>query len=116
MLSGRWENGSSNAPLSGKIGTDLGRSEGWLGRFGTDGSCSGEQRCRKQPPSLGGGGVLGAPGFEELDQLLARAVLVPGAVALEDGHQSFGGLDPLAFGIERQSQVEAGLMVVGVGS
>src|SRR5690606_16994880 len=127
-LSGRCEKGSSRAPESGKIGTDLGRSAGEAGRLSmmrsSTGSAlpwraapcrSGKQGRRQQASALDGSGILDAPGVEEFQQLLARAISVPVAVALEDGDQRLGRLDALAFGIERQRQVVAGLVVVGIG-
>ncbi len=62
-----------------------------------------------------GSGILGAPGFEQLQKLLAGAVIVPGAVALEEGDQSLCRLKALALGIEHYGQIIARLVVVRVG-
>src|SRR4051812_64321 len=47
-----------------------------------------------------------APGFEELDELLARAVVVPFAVAPDDLEQMLRGVLALAFGIQRDREIE----------
>ena len=56
-----------------------------------------------------------APGLEELHQLLAGAVLVPGTVLADDGEQMVHRLLALAAGAERHGEIEAGLMVERVG-
>ncbi len=43
--------------------------------------------------------------------MLARAVIVPFAVALDDRQQLLGGLGPLAHGVERGRQIESRLMI-----
>ena len=48
------------------------------GRQGRWGASSGEQHRREEPAAAEGRGVLGAPGLEQFEQLLARAVVVPG--------------------------------------
>ena len=63
-----------------------------------------------------GGRVLEAPGLEELEQLLARGLVVPGAVAAEGLQQRVGGRrarSSAAFSAD--GQVDAGLVVVRVG-
>src|SRR5437764_11379152 len=71
---------------------------------------------RRQPLAAGNGGLVGrAPGLEELHQLLARAVVVPLAIALDDFHQLIDRLDTLAAGVQRHREVEARLMVERIG-
>jgi hypothetical protein len=55
--------------------------------------------------------VGAAPRFEELHQLLARAVIVPLAVALDDFEQLVGRLGAIALGVKRGREVESRLMV-----
>ena len=56
-----------------------------------------ENKNRRQPlASIDGGLVGAAPRLEELHQLLARAVVVPLAVALDDFEQLIGRLGALA--------------------
>src|SRR3954471_20754225 len=70
----------------------------------------------RQPLAALDGSLVGrTPGFEELHQLLARAVLVPFAVALDDFQKLRGSLGALAGGIQRDREIEARLMVQRVG-
>jgi hypothetical protein len=46
---------------------------------------------------------------------LARAVIVPFAVAFDDRQQMFERIEPAAFAIERQRKVEARLMIERIG-
>src|SRR4051794_40561718 len=70
----------------------------------------------RQPLAALDGGLVGrSPGFEELHQLLARAVLIPFAVALDDFKKLRGGLGALAGGIERDREIEARLVVQRIG-
>ena len=55
--------------------------------------------------------VRAAPGLEELHQLLAGAVVVPFAVALDDCKQLLGGRRPVTLRVERGGEVEARLMI-----
>src|SRR5437879_13444621 len=62
---------------------------------------------RRQPLSSLDGRLVGAaPRLEELHQLLARAVIVPLAIAPDDFQQMVGRLRALAEPIERGPQVE----------
>src|SRR5712671_7415507 len=71
---------------------------------------------RRQSLAAGNRGLVGrAPGLEELHELLARAVVVPLAVALDDFHQLIDRLRALAAGVERHRKIEAGLMVERIG-
>src|ERR1043166_4884498 len=79
-------------------------------------SCSNNKRSseqdRRQPPAALDGGLVGRPpGVEQLDQLLARAVVVPFAVAAHDFQQLVERFLALSFAVERQRQIEACLMI-----
>src|SRR5206468_2196207 len=52
-----------------------------------------------------------APGLEELHELLARAILVPLAVAFDDLEQLIGGFLSLARGVECRGEIETRLMI-----
>src|SRR5512133_2419320 len=107
MLSGIWPRGSNSAPGNGNTGMISGSSPGprysaligicCPGQFA--GSvrvlftkpCSAsleydlrEQNRRQPLASIDGRFVGAAPRFEELHQLLARTVIVPLAIALDD--------------------------------
>src|ERR1700738_4264953 len=70
------------------------------------------KKDRRQPLAPLHGGLIGrAPRLEELHQLLARAVLVPFAVALDDFEQLTGRLSALARGVERGRKIESRLMI-----
>src|SRR5262249_875241 len=67
---------------------------------------------RRQPLTAIDGGLVGrAPGLEELDQLLARPVVIQFAIALDDLEQVIDGLLAAPLGIQRDREIEAGLMV-----
>src|SRR5215216_1368564 len=72
---------------------------------------SGEQHRRQPPPPEHRHVVGRPPGLEELDELLARCLVVPGALAPDDVDQRIDRLLAAAAGVERQREVEAGLMV-----
>src|SRR4051812_47356288 len=74
-----------------------------------------KQDRRQLLAALHGGVVRRTPRLEELHQLLARAVLVPLAVALDDLEQMVGGRSAVAAGIQGDRQVEARLMIERVG-
>src|SRR4051794_30122199 len=74
-----------------------------------------KQDGRQPLAALDGSFVGRAPGFEELHQLLARAVLIPFAVALDDLQKLRGSLGALAGGIERDREIEARLVVQWIG-
>src|ERR1700761_3163468 len=141
MLSGIWPRGSSSAPGSGNTGMISGSSPGprysaLIGMGGPeveDGGCSlhgfpianphgpfaqrasGKQNRRKPLAPVDGGSIGRPPGFEKLYQLLAGAVLVPFAVALDDREQLLGRLRAFAVGVERGREIETGLMVERIG-
>ena len=70
-----------------------------------------KQDCRQPLSSIHGRFVGAAPGLEKLHELLARAVLVPLAIALDDLEQMVGRLGPVALRIQRGRQIESGLMI-----
>jgi len=58
------------------------------------------EQDRRQPLAPVNGGLIGrAPRLEELHQLLARAVVVPFAIAFDDGDQMIQRLFALAFAV-----------------
>src|SRR6185436_12514128 len=74
--------------------------------------CALREKNRRQPlASIDGGLVGAAPGFKKLHQLLACAVVVPLAIALDDFEQLIGGLRALALRVERGGKIESGLMI-----
>src|SRR5262245_26177733 len=91
MRSGRW--GCAGVPLPG----------------------SGEQDRREPPAPIDGRFVGGPPGLEELDQLLARSVILPFAVALDDLDQIVDRFRAPPLAVEGNGEIEAGLMVERVG-
>ena len=56
-----------------------------------------------------------APRFKELDQLLARRVVIPFTVAAHDLKQLVEGLLPTAIPIQRYGKVESRLVIERVG-
>src|SRR3984893_14044709 len=55
------------------------------------------------------------PGVEKLQQLLARAIVVPGPVAFDDFNELGGRLLAPVLGIEQDGEIEPRLMVAGIG-
>src|SRR5687768_739332 len=129
MLRGSWPLGSRRAPESGKIGISAGRSFAVSYRRLPAITATqavpvrsvhspinlGEKQRRQALPSLHRSRVLGAPGLEELDELLARRGVVPGPVAPDDLQELVGCAGAVAGSIERQRQIEAGLIVTRIG-
>src|SRR6476659_2454761 len=134
MLSGIWPRGSNSAPGSGNTGMTSGSSPGprYSALIGicSPGQFVGSVRVlftrscplwwkralreqnRRQPlSSIDGRFVDAAPRLEELHELLARAVIVPLAVALDDFEQLVGRFSAVALGVERGRQIESRLMV-----
>src|SRR5262249_12859546 len=71
---------------------------------------------RRQPlPAVHGGLVGRAPGLEELSELLAGAVVVPFAVALDDFDEVVDRLLAAALAVQGDREIEACLMVEQVG-
>src|SRR3984893_9220934 len=56
-----------------------------------------------------------SPGVEKLQQLLARAIVVPGPVAFDDFNELGGRLFAAILGIEEDGEIESRLMVVRIG-
>src|SRR3954467_5622815 len=109
MLSGRRPRGSSNTPGSGKIGMVSGSAAASLIT-----PASGEHQ-RRQPPPRRQGQRIGRPhSLEEFDQLLARRLLVPVAIALEQGQELVDGRLALAGAEQGGRQLKARLVVVRV--
>src|ERR1700738_1056207 len=71
----------------------------------------GKQNRRQPLASVHRRLIGGAPCLEELHQLLARAVLVPFAVALDDFEQLVGGVGTVAAGVERGGKIESRLII-----
>src|SRR5262249_25079085 len=75
---------------------------------------SSRKQNRRQPLTAIDGGLVGrAPGLEELDQLLARPIVIPFAIALDDLEQVIDGLLAASLGIQRDCEIEAGSVVEG---
>src|SRR4029077_21040341 len=55
------------------------------------------------------------PGVEKLHQLLARAVIVPFAVALDDRQQMLERIEPAALAVKRERKIKGRLMIERVG-
>src|SRR5882724_1007300 len=115
MLSGIWPRGNSSAPGSGNTGTILGSSPGprYSALIGISGpGCYLRKQNDRQPLSSIHGRFIGAaPRLEELHQLLARGILVPFAVALDDFEQMVGRLGTIALRVQRGRQIESRLMI-----
>ncbi len=73
-----------------------------------------EQHRRQPPPAIKRVLVLRAPGLEELDELLARGLLVPIALATNDLDEMVDGIFTLAACVGDERQIEARGMIVGV--
>src|SRR5262252_2646087 len=74
------------------------------------------EQDRREASSASDGRLVGrTPGVEQLDQLLAGAVVVPFAVAPDDLQQVIERLLALALGVQRDRQVEARLVVARIG-
>ena len=74
------------------------------------------EKYRRQPLAPFDRSFVGrTPGIEELNELLAGAVIVPFAIALHDGDQLFERIQPPAVAVERHREIESGLMVGRIG-
>src|SRR6185369_17601849 len=87
MLSGSLPRGNSRTPLSGKIGRIAGSAAVPLGCSLIGSSLSGKHHRRKSPAAAEGQWIGRTHDLEKLDQLLARRLLVPLAIPLEEGQQ-----------------------------
>src|ERR1700675_4141479 len=70
-----------------------------------------EQNRRQPLAAVDRGFVCRTPCIEKLNELLARAVIIPFAVALDDGDQLLERILPPALAVERQRKIEARLMI-----
>src|SRR5690242_17079312 len=101
MLSGRRPRGSSSTPVSGKIGM-TGGSASKLRSKAEPLTSSSRKQDRGEPPARGDGErVRGPHRLEEFQQLLARGLVVPGAVAPDDLQELLDGGFALAGGEDR---------------
>ena len=81
---------------------------------------SSDTRSRKKQrgelfPGADRGGIHWPPGVEKLQQLLARAIVVPSPVAFDDGKQLGGRLLAPVLGIEEDREIEPRLMILRIG-
>src|SRR5260221_5049643 len=115
MLSGSFPRRSSKTPVSGKIGSVAGSSA-------SRGSNSAlmppaglrEEDRRQSPPRRQRQRIGRSHRLEELDELLARRLLVPFARPLDDVEELVDRRLAFAGGEQRSGEIETGLMVVGV--
>src|SRR3954468_5667429 len=114
MFSGRRPPRRSSAPDSGKTAISIGNSSkvGW--KAATVRGLPEQQRGELAPPRQRRR-VVEAPGLEELQQLPARRLLVPGLVAPDRLDQRGDRPGPVARGVERDGKVDPRRMVVRVG-
>src|SRR5262249_56040028 len=66
--------------------------------------------------AVDGGLVGGAPGLEQLNQLPARTVVVPFAIALDDLEQIIDRLLAPPLAVQAEREIEPRLMVERIGS
>src|SRR5689334_20104387 len=114
MLSGSRPRGSSSTPFSGKIGSVSGSSSKGKSKALPVISSREEDRGEAAPPR-DGERVGRAHRFEELHQLLAPSLLVPGAVAPHQLEQLVDRRLALAGGEQRRRQIEPRLVVLRIG-
>src|SRR5258707_6074650 len=118
MLSGSLPRGSSSTPVSGKIGSVVGSSASpGSDRVPLIAAAPGlREQERRQATARRQGQRLGRPHrLEELDELLARRLLVPLAVALDDVEQLVDRLLALADGGEGGGEGEPRLVIPWIG-
>ena len=60
-------------------------------------------------------GSADPPGIEQLHKLLARRIVVPGAILDDQRQQLFERAVAIALGVQRQGEIEAGLCVLRIG-
>src|SRR5713226_9289318 len=79
-------------------------------------SATSREQNRRQPLAPRDRRLVGrTPGLEELDRLLARAVVVPFAVALDDLEEVVDRRLALSLAVQRHREVEARLVIERVG-
>src|SRR6266404_9616990 len=115
MLSGSFPRGSSRTPVSGKIGSVAGSSASRGSKLADMPPAGLREEDRRQPPPRRQRQRIGRPHrLEELDELLARRLLVPLACPLDDLQELVDRRLALAGGEQRGGEVKTGLMVVGI--
>src|SRR5262249_57458732 len=82
---------------------------------GRSSRASGKQDRRQPLAPVDGGLVGGAPGLEQLKELLTRAVVVPFAITLDDIEQIVDRLLAPTLGVQAKREIEPRLMVEGIG-
>src|SRR5271165_4199452 len=131
MLSGICPRGSSNAPASGNTGITSARSAGFaytafIGmagspleearRHGRELEPESREQDRGQPLAAADGRLVGrTPSLEKLHELLARAVVVPFAVALDDLDEIVDRLCAASLAVQGDREIEARLMIERIG-
>src|SRR6476660_2655643 len=117
MLSGSRPPGSSNTPANGKIGS----VSGSCAKLGSNllrpiTTVTSREQDGREALAAGDRERIGeAERLEELQQLLARRALVPGAVCLDHVEQLVDRLLLLVAGPVGHRKVEAALEVLGIG-
>src|SRR5712691_11798950 len=121
MLSGSRPRGSKRTPVNGKIGKMSGsaissRGPGWslMARPSPSAAPSREHQRRQPAPGAQGQWVGRAHDLEEFDELASRRLLVPVAVALEEGQELVDRGLTLAGAKERGRQLEPRFVIVRV--
>src|SRR5712691_9972979 len=126
MLSGSRPRGSKRTPVNGKIGRMSGsaissRGPGWslmtrpsLSQSAPSATPSREHQGRQPAPGAQGQRVGRAHDLEELDQLAPRGLLIPVAVALEQGQQLVDRRLALAGAKQRGRQLDPRFVIVRV--
>src|SRR5438132_6639838 len=113
MLSGSRPRGSSSTPVSGKIGRIKGSAVP-PSRSLIPGSPSGKHLGGEPPPATQGQRIGRPHRLEEFDELLARRLLVPLAVALEEAQKLIDRRLAVAAAEEGGGELEARFVIVGV--
>src|SRR5215470_13887050 len=84
---------------------------------GTEHYCIlGEQDRRQLLAPIDRGFIGRTPCIEKLHQLLARGVVVPFAIALDDGEQMFERVLAATFAVEGDRKIEPRLMIERIGA
>src|SRR5256885_16925327 len=114
MLSGIRPRGNSSTPVSGKIGI-AGGSSSKLRSNGEPTGVRSRKQNRGEPLAGGDGERIGRPHrLEKFEQLLARTLLVPGAVAADNLEELVDAGLALARGEERGGKLVARLEILWV--
>src|SRR5687767_4104299 len=102
MFNGSLPAGSSSAPSSGNTGMVCGRSgKRSAATAAPVAVTSGKQDRRERAAALEGRFVCRAQGLEDLQQFLARGILVPAAIAANDVNQMVDRSAGIAAPVER---------------